>query len=80
MSTVALNDLHVMDVRNRTWASVAMFAEEVPDSRWGHSLVASREKLLLFGGMNLNAYCESVVFELILNEDEIRAYLQTKTS
>ena len=54
LKTVALNDLHLMDMTTNTWTTVAIFCDEVPVSRWGHSLVASQHKLLLFGGMNLH--------------------------
>ena len=68
MKTVALNDLHLMDMNTNDWMTVAIFAEELPDSRWGHTLSASNEKLLLLGGMNLNTYCESVVFDIVIGK------------
>jgi N-acetylneuraminic acid mutarotase len=72
MNTVALNDLHMMDMQTNDWMTVAMFAtEELPDSRWGHSLCASNDQLLLLGGMNLNTYCESVVFDIIIDDQAI---------
>ena len=65
---MALNDLHVLDIKTSTWMTVALFAEEIPESRWGHRLVASDKKLLLFGGMNLEHYCESAIFEIIFGK------------
>ena len=80
LKSVALNDLHLLDIRNNTWTTVAIFANEIPDSRWGHSLVGTKNKLMLFGGMNLQYYCESSVFELIVDEpNSIHEYLKTKT-
>jgi hypothetical protein len=71
MNTVALNDLHLMDMQTNNWLTVAIFAEEMPDSRWGHSLIASDEQLLLLGGMNLNTYCESAVFSIVIDDQAI---------
>ena len=53
MKNVALNDLHLLDLSTMSWATVAIFSEDIPESRWGHRLVANNHKLLLFGGMNL---------------------------
>ena len=44
----------------------------MPTSRWGHSMVAEtdegKEKVYLFGGINLNAYSDSSVFELTFSK------------
>jgi hypothetical protein len=64
MKTVSLNDLHLLDLRTNNWVSVAIFGELLPQSRWGCSLVASNEKLLLFGGMNLEKICSSSIYEI----------------
>ena len=79
LKTVALNDLHLLEIKTSTWTTVAIFAEEIPESRWGHRLVASSNKLLLFGGMNLEQYCESAIFEIILDDGPISSFLQNKT-
>ena len=79
MNTVALNDLHLMDIQTNDWLTVAIFAEEMPDSRWGHSLCASDDKLLLLGGMNLNTYCESVVFDIQIDDQAIQQHLKSRT-
>jgi len=68
-----------MDMHTNDWMTVAIFAEELPDSRWGHTLSASNEKLLLLGGMNLNTYCESVVFDIVIDDLAIREHIRMKT-
>jgi hypothetical protein len=68
LRTVALNDLHLLDIKTNTWNTVAIFTDEIPEQRWGHSMVASRHKLMIFGGMNLNQYCESSVFEIVIGK------------
>ena len=37
---------------------------DIPGSRWGHKLVANENKIMLFGGMNLSSYCESVLYDI----------------
>ena len=37
---------------------------DVPGSRWGHRLVSSDSKIMLFGGMNLSSYYEAVVYDI----------------
>ena len=63
IKNVALNDLHIMDVESNTWCRIAMYGD-IPGSRWGHKLVANENKIMLFGGMNLNSYCESVLYDI----------------
>ena len=64
---MALNDLHVYDVAKNKWCAVAIYGDR-PESRWGHRLVANADKIVLFGGMNLNAYCESVFYDVHLGK------------
>jgi hypothetical protein len=64
MRTVGLNDIHLLDLRTSNWVTVAMFGEILPQSRWGCSLVASSERLLLFGGMNLDKIHSSSIYEI----------------
>jgi hypothetical protein len=54
LKNVAMNDLHLLDLYSNTWLTVAIFGESMITSRWGHSMVASKDKLLILGGMNLN--------------------------
>ena len=68
LKTVAFNDFHMLDMRTNTWNTVALFADEIPESRWGHSLCASTNRLLIFGGMNLYSYCESVCYEVVIGK------------
>ena len=67
-----------MDIQTHDWMTICIFAEELPDSRWGHSLCASDEKLLLLGGMNLNTYCESVVFDIVIDDEKIKEHIMEK--
>ena len=54
LKTVALNDLHLLCLKSKTWTTVAIFTDEFPESRWGHQLVSNNDRLMLFGGMNLH--------------------------
>ena len=71
IKNVALNDLHIYEVDANRWATIAMYGE-IPGSRWGHRLVSNDNKIMLFGGMNLNFYCESVVYDIHIS----KCYLQ----
>jgi Galactose oxidase, central domain len=76
-NNVALNDLHLFDLHNKHWITVALFAADtLPLSRWGHSIVSadnsggngSGDTILLFGGINAKNYCEGcVMYEFILD-------------
>jgi hypothetical protein len=70
-----LNDLHLLNLQTNNWMTLALFGQELPRSRFGHSLAATTDKLLLFGGMNLKSYCESEVFEVLLSSTEVHSYL-----
>lgn len=63
IKNVALNDLHIYDVDSNRWAAIAIYGD-IPSSRWGHRLVANESKIMLFGGMNLSSYCESVLYDI----------------
>ena len=67
IKNVALNDLHIYDVASNTWSAVAMYGD-IPGSRWGHRLVSNENKVMLFGGMNLSIYCESVFHDIIIGK------------
>ena len=36
MKSVALNDLHLLNVKTKVWVTVAIFSDFIPESRWGH--------------------------------------------
>ena len=61
---VALNDIAVFNCNLLSWEPLAMFGQ-MPCSRWSHTMIALsstqsyHEGLLIFGGVNLNAYCRS---------------------
>ena len=57
------------------WCTLALFGDQLPEARWGHSMLTMGDKILIFGGINLTKYCESVVFEVSLDEKEISRYL-----
>jgi len=67
IKNVALNDLHIYDVRSNRWSAIAMYGD-IPGSRWGHKLVANDQKIMLFGGMNLGSYCESVLYDFFIGK------------
>jgi hypothetical protein len=71
-NNIALNDLHLFDLHNLQWITVALFAsgpEPLPLSRWGCSLVSadaaggigSGDTIMMFGGLNTKNYCEGCV-------------------
>ena len=64
MKNVAFNDWHLLDLETREWCEIALFGEEMVESRWGHSMVTVGEKVVIFGGMNMKRYCEAVIHEV----------------
>ena len=74
IKNVALNDLHVYDVAANKWSTLAIYGD-MPASRWGHSLVANQDKIVLFGGMNLNSYCESIIYDIYIDDSTVLDYL-----
>lgn len=63
IKTVSLNDLHIYDVAENRWSAIAMYGD-IPRSRWGQQLASNEHKIMLFGGMNLSSYCESVIYDI----------------
>ena len=51
---------------------------DLPSSRWGAKLAATENKLMLFGGMNLNNYCESIIYDIKIDNDVVSEYLVKK--
>ena len=41
---------------------------DIPGSRWGHTLIANQSKIMIFGGMNLGSYCESVLYDVLIGK------------
>ena len=80
---IALNDLHLFDLHNMQWITVALFAsgpEPLPLSRWGCSLVSadvtggigSGDTIMMFGGLNTKNYCEGcVIHQFVLDPKSI---------
>ena len=64
---VALNDICVFNCNQVSWEPLAMFGQ-MPCSRWSHTMIpqsstqAYHEGFILFGGVNLKAYCRSNFF------------------
>ena len=79
VQNVALNDLHLYHVLTNTWTAIAIYGE-LASSRWGARLAASDNKLILFGGMNLNNYCESVLYDIKIDNAAVADYLQVKNT
>ncbi|CDW73789.1 kelch motif family protein [Stylonychia lemnae] len=67
-NNIALNDLHVYDIKRNLWLTIAIYGD-IPMSRWGHQLVSgeagsqSETKMIIFGGINLQSYCDTSIFE-----------------
>lgn len=55
ISNTALNDVHLFDIENREWKTLAVFGY-IPMSRWGHSSTVYQGKVMIFGGKNLTKY------------------------
>ena len=68
IKNVALNDLHVLDVATKRWCTLALYGESIPESRWGHCIVANDSKIMIFGGMNLTSYCESILYDIFIGK------------
>ena len=68
---VSLNDLHLYDVNMNMWLTVALHGD-IPTSRWGHAMCAAdtpqqdyqSNHLIIFGGGNLEHYCDSTIYEI----------------
>ena len=74
IKNVALNDLHIYDVALNRWSALALYGD-ILGSRWGHRLVSNQNKIVLFGGMNLTSYCESVVYDIHIDDSVVIDYL-----
>ena len=73
---VALNDFHLLKIKTREWQSLALFGEEIPESRFGHSMTALKDRIIIFGGANLKHYCAADVFEVRF--EGVKEYIQRK--
>lgn len=60
---VALGDLHILDLQKMEWQQIAMYGD-VPQARWGHQMLSNGNQIIIFGGMDLTSFCESMVYEL----------------
>jgi len=70
IKNIGMNDLHLFDITSLTWMAVAIY-NELPTSRWSHVLCAEQNsddyesnKIIIFGGVNMQSYCDSVIYEL----------------
>jgi hypothetical protein len=58
---------------------VALYGD-IPSSRWGHQMVAEtdegKNKVLLFGGINLNSYCDSTIYEFNFSEKVVHNFIE----
>eukprot|EP00347_Sterkiella_histriomuscorum_P019474 403341497 len=78
-NNIALNDLNLYDIATNTWITIALYGESIPPSRWGHQLVSCGEnssKMLLFGGINLQSYCDTSIYEFNLDERAVASYYE----
>lgn len=68
INNVALNDYHLYDLKHNAWCVLALYGD-IPSSRWGHMLVGEgvddikKDRVLMLGGVNLNSYCDSTIYE-----------------
>ena len=75
MRNIALNDLHLYNINSNIWCTVAIFGE-VPQSRWGHIICGEnsfnqdykRTKLIIFGGVNLNSFFDSTIYQISIGK------------
>ena len=74
LKNVALNDLHVYDIKSNSWSAVALYGD-LPNSRWGHKLCANGSSIVLFGGMNLSSYNDSEIYEIQVDDNKVIEYL-----
>lgn len=67
IGNVALNDICIFSVNFKTWTSLAIFGMQ-PCSRWSTIMLPNRKHqpdgILVFGGVNLNNYCTSRLYQL----------------
>lgn len=63
----ALNDLHLYDVENNKWTTVALYGQ-IPMSRWGHCMTKYRDSLMIFGGKNLKRFAHTTLHYLITSK------------
>ena len=63
---VALNDICIYNVNTNEWTALAMYGQ-MPCSRWSHIFLNNRshnpDGFFVFGGVNLNNYCKSRIFQ-----------------
>lgn len=66
LSTAAVfKDLHVLDLTNLHWSQVIV-AGHVPRARWAHSCGTLQDKIVLFGGIEVNEFSSNETFILTL--------------
>jgi len=83
LGNIGLNDMHMFNILTRTWVSIAIY-NDLPSSRWGHSMVNTQsnldsggeEEILLFGGVNINTFCDPSVFKFNFNERTIIKFIE----
>lgn len=67
IGNVALNDICIFNVNFKTWTSLAIYGMQ-PCSRWSLVMMPNRKHspdgILVFGGVNLNNYCTSRIYNL----------------
>lgn len=55
LKNTALNDIHMFDIELKSWQTFAIFGY-IPMSRWGHCSTVYHNKMVIFGGNNLDTY------------------------
>jgi hypothetical protein len=68
LKEVALNDIHMLDLTTNCWSTLAIFTSDFPTSRFGHSMVATRNQLFILGGMSISGYNEANIYEVQLGK------------
>lgn len=73
---VALNDICVYNCNLMAWEPLAMF-NQMPCSRWSHTMIplsstqSYHEGFILFGGVNLKAYCKSKFYTFTFSHKKV---------
>jgi hypothetical protein len=86
IGNVALNDVCIFNVNFKTWTSLVVYGMQ-PCSRWSLVMMPNRKHspdgILVFGGVNLNNYCTSRIYNLSIvnfgrsmNPDETKMSLE----
>ena len=72
-----VNELAILRVSSWRWEHVAQYGE-VPSSRTGSSVANIGNRVLVFGGIHLNEFAPSIIFELETDQKQVNELLGLK--